>query len=376
MSGREPSPPPAVAAAIRAPFEAFGGAWTETAVLQPLSVLLDLAGEAMRSRLIVVTGGVEDRALRPDFTIPITLAHIESGATSGRYLYAGEAFRVSPAGSGRPVEFGQIGAEVLGAAADPLADDTAVVALAWSASQAGGRGDLRLRFGDVSLFRALLTALGLNDATAERLVRALPNPRQLARLLGQADEPQPVHAHNGKLAAILADLPEAEAAMMLEELWRLAGIQPVGGRAPAEIVHRLALRAEMQRTPPLSPGEAALIRRYLDISGSPRAVLEAVDGVATEGGADLRLALERWTARLAALEAAGVPMENATLATGFARPFGYYDGVLFEITSPALGADEPIAAGGRYDGLPERLGGARGAVGCMVRPALAWGGAA
>jgi len=54
----------------------------------------------------------------------------------------------------------------------------------------------------------------------------------------------------------------------------------------------------------------------------------------------------------------------------------YYDGVLFEVRSAALGPDQPVAAGGRYDALPQRLG-ARvktGAVGCMVRPGRAYAG--
>jgi ATP phosphoribosyltransferase regulatory subunit len=372
---REPAPPPAIAAAIRATFEAFGGAWTETAVLQPLGLLLDLAGEAMRARLIVVSGGVEDRALRPDFTIPIALAHIEAGAASGRYLYAGDAFRVAPPGSGRPTEFGQIGAEVLGAGSDSVADDAAIAALAWNAASAGGRSDLTIRFGDVSLFHAFLNALALPEAATARLVRALPNPRLMRRELDRAAAPA-APATDGKLAAMLADLPESEAASMLEELWRLAGIQPVGGRAPAEIVHRLALRAEASRTPPLTSAEADLIRRYLAISAPPRQALEQADALASQGGGDLSHVLEAWVRRLNALDAGGVPAAAMTLATGFARPFGYYDGVLFEVTSTALGGDEPIAAGGRYDGLPERLGGALGAVGCMVRPALAWGGVA
>jgi len=372
---RERAPPAEVAAAIRAPFAVFGGAWTETAVLQPLGLLLDLAGEAMRARLIVVSGGVEDKALRPDFTIPVALAHIESAAEAGRYLYAGDAFRVAPPGSGRPTEFGQIGAEVLGAAADPVADDAAVAALAWAAASAGGRGDLALRFGDVSLFHAFLAALGLPEATVVRLVRALPSPRLMARELDRAAAPV-APAGEGRLAAILADLPEEEAASMLEELWRLAGIQPVGGRAPAEIVHRLAHRAEAARTPPLSDAEIGLIRRYLAISAPPRPALEAVDVLANEGGGDIDRVLEAWVRRLKALEKDGVPAGAMTLAAGFSRPFGYYDGVLFEVTSPSLGGEEPIAAGGRYDGLPARLGGRPGAVGCMVRPALAWKGGA
>ncbi len=377
---RERTPPAEVAAAIRAPFAAFGGTWAETAVLQPLGLLLDLAGEAMRARLIVVSGGVEDKALRPDFTIPVALAHIDSGAEAGRYLYAGDAFRVAPPGSGRPTEFGQIGVEVLGPAADPASDDAAVAALAWAASSAGGRRDLALRFGDVSLFHAFLTALGLPEPAVLRLVRALPSPRLMARELDRAALPA-APAGEGRLAAILADLPEDEAASMLEELWRLAGIQPVGGRAPAEIVHRLAHRAEAARTPPLSDAEIELIRRYLAISAPPRAALEAVDVLANAGGGDIDLVLEAWVRRLKALETDGVPAEAMTLAAGFSRPFGYYDGVLFEVTSPSLansplGGDEPIAAGGRYDGLPARLGGRSGAVGCMVRPALAWRGGA
>ena len=42
----------------------------------------------------------------------------------------------------------------------------------------------------------------------------------------------------------------------------------------------------------------------------------------------------------------------------------------------ALGDEAPVAAGGRYDGLPGRLGvtTTTGAVGCMVRPARAYAG--
>ena len=61
-------------------------------------------------------------------------------------------------------------------------------------------------------------------------------------------------------------------------------------------------------------------------------------------------------------------------SASFGRAFGYYDGMLFEVRSAALPDDQPVAAGGRYDSLPARLGArvATGAVGCMVRPARAW----
>jgi ATP phosphoribosyltransferase regulatory subunit len=72
----------------------------------------------------------------------------------------------------------------------------------------------------------------------------------------------------------------------------------------------------------------------------------------------------------------GVPLDRAILTAAFGRAFGYYDGYLFEVRSAALGDERPVAAGGRYDGLPSKLGvtANTGAVGCMVRPARAYAG--
>ncbi len=374
----EAAAPAETLAAVRAPFEAFGGVRIEPPVLQPLSLLLDLAGETMRARLLVVQAeGADDMALRPDFTIPAALAHLATGDAAGRYRYEGRAF-VVPQGSGRPAEFLQVGAELFGPAADPAAEDAGMAALAWAASRAGGRGDLSMVLGDVSLFRGFLQALGVPEAAGARLVRAFADGRPLQAELARAQGPRPgLSPGSGRLARLLTDLPEAEAAAVLEELWRLAGIQPVGGRSAAEITHRLAARAESARSPGLSAAEAELIGRYLAISAPPRAALDAVERLAYEAKVEFDVQLQPWVRRLKALVSAGVPEDALTLSTGFARPFGYYDGMLFEVRSAALGPDRPVAAGGRYDGLLARLGGpeAGGAVGCMVRPARAWSGA-
>lgn len=371
----ETPPPAAVVAAVRAPFAAFGGEWTDAAVLQPLSVLLDLAGEAMRPRLFVVQAeGAEASALRPDFTIPVALAHIAGGRDQGRYLYEGKVFRVAPQDSGRPVEFLQIGAERFGGGADPAAEDAEMAGLAWAAASAGGRKDLSMALGDVGLFRAFTRALGLPDGVRTRLGRAFASGRGLTGELERAQGPATPDANGGRLSHLLTDLPEAEAAAVLEELWRLAGIQPVGGRGPAEIVHRLVERAEASRGAQLSPAEADLIARYLEISDSPRAALDAVEKLSYEAKADLGTVLSAWIERLKALAAAGVPETALSLSTGLVRPFGYYDGMLFEVRSAALGTERLVAAGGRYDGLPARLGGPEDsrAVGCSVRPGRAW----
>lgn len=365
----EPAVPLAALAAIRAPFGEAGATPVEPPVLLPLALLLDLSGEAMRPRLFVVQAeGGEELALRPDFTIPVARAHIDSGAVEGRYAYEGKAFRAAPAGSGRAEEFLQIGVELFGNS-DPAVSDAEMAALAWASAAAGGRDDLTLTFGDIALFGAFVDSLALAPALAARLKRLFTRPRLLAAELDRADAGET----GERIVNPLEGVPDGQGPEALRQLWAIAGIEPVGTRPPEEIVRRLADRAEASRTPSLSPAEAAAVRGFLAVSGSPRSALAEVRRLAGPSTAVLDAATDGWTRRLAGLTERGVPADRLTFTAAFGRAFGYYDGALFEVRSAALGGERPVAAGGRYDGLPARLGAATtlGAVGCMVRPARA-----
>jgi len=365
--------------AIRAPFLLANARPTDAPVLQPLGLLLDLAGEAMRSRLFVVSGDAgEEACLRPDFTVAVARQHLAADSSSkngggGRYFYEGKAFRVAPRGSDRAEEFLQIGIEAF-EAGDPVAADAEIAALAWASSVAGGRSDLILLLGDVSLFGAFVDSLGLTPPLGARLKRAFAKPRQLKiELEGGVDAPS---EEKSRIAALLAGLPEAEASAVLQELWSLAGIEPVGGRRPAEIAHRLVERAQAAKAGSLSAGEADAVRAFLAVGDRPGAALDAISALGGRERGALDAALDGWRKRLAGLVARGVPEDRMTLAAAFGRAFGYYDGFLFEVRSDALDEERPVAAGGRYDGLPQRLGAETktGAVGCMVRPARAYAG--
>jgi ATP phosphoribosyltransferase regulatory subunit len=366
--------------AIRAPFLAAGATPTDAPVLQPLGLLLDLAGEAMRSRLFVVSGDAgEEACLRPDFTVAIARTHLERGEGEGRYFYEGKAFRVAPRGSDRAEEFLQIGIEAF-EAGDPVAADAEIAALAWASAAAGGRSDLTLLLGDVGLFGAFVDSLGLTPPLGARLKRAFTKPRQLKIELdgGSSALGQAAGEEKSRIAALLAGLPEAEASAVLQELWSLAGIEPVGGRRPAEIAHRLVERAQAVQAGKLSSGEADAVRAFLAVSDRPGAALDAISALGGRERGALDAALDGWRRRQAGMVARGVPEDRMTLAAAFGRAFGYYDGFLFEVRSDALDEERPVAAGGRYDGLPARLAAEHtnktGAVGCMVRPARAYAG--
>ncbi len=378
MRREHPVPAP-VLQAIREVFLEAAGEILDAPLLQPLGLLLELAGEDLRARLFVVQrDGGEEACLRPDFTVAAIRAHIEGGAPAARYFYEGTAYRAAPAGASRAEAFLQIGLEAF-EAGDPVTADAEMAAIAWRAGIAGGRDDLSLLFGDVGLFAAFLGAIGVADPLAARLRRAFSSPRRLRNELASLAERQAGAAGSqGRLAALLTGLAEDEAVGVLEEVWALAGVTPVGGRRPAEIVHRLVERAALAEAPGLGQGQMDLIARFLAISEAPDLALAAVADLAGAKGGACDAALDSWRGRLALLAKAGVPAERMRFSAAFGRSFGYYDGMLFEVRSRALGDDQPVAAGGRYDALPSRLGAKRatGAVGCMVRPGRAWSGGA
>ncbi len=370
----EPRVPEAALSAIRTPFLTAAAERVDAPILQPLGLLLDLAGESMRSRLFVVQaeGGAE-ACLRPDFTVAVARQHLESGAAGGRYRYEGQAFRAAPDGA-QPEEFLQFGLEQFGAdsSLSPALADAEIAALAWESAVAGGRRDLTLWLGDIALFAAFVEDMGLAEALAARLKRAAGRPRllqaELARAGGEGE------AAAGGIADLLAGLSEAQAADLLREIWALAGIEPVGGRGPGEIAQRLIRRAEAARAPALSLTQAEAVRRFLTISDAPEMAFDQVRALTSGVTPAMSAALAGWSERLEQLTRQA-PAERLRFATALGHAFDYYDGMTFEIRSDALDSHRPVAVGGRYDGLLARLGGeATAAVGCMVRPWRAFAG--
>lgn len=362
-------------AAVRAELTAAGAQPVDAPLLQPLGLLLDLAGEAMRARLFVVQseGGAE-ACLRPDFTVAVALRHIEAREPAGRYFYEGSAFRAAPEGD-EPEEFVQMGVEVFGdGSAPPAAADVEVASLAWRAAGVGGRNDLTLWLGDVGLFAPFVDSLAMPAALAARLKRVAGRPRLLQAELARTGA-APRAVASGQLAGMLAGLSEAEAAGLLEEVWALAGVDPVGGRGPAEIAARLVRRAEAAAAPALTSGQASAIAAFMAISEAPAAGLDQVRALAGRKAEPLDEALAAWRDRLEGL-ARAVPEAPLRFAPALGHAFDYYDGMTFEVRSEALGAARAVAVGGRYDGLLARLGGAGTprAVGCVIRPWRAFAG--
>jgi ATP phosphoribosyltransferase regulatory subunit len=370
----EPPVPAPALARMRTALASARASAVDAPILQPLNLLLDLAGEAMRASLFVVQAeGEAEACLRPDFTVAVARRHIESGQGKGRYVYEGPAFRASPQ-TDRPEEFRQLGVELFAPAGGATVEaDVEVAGLAWATAAAGGRDDLTLWLGDVGLFSAFIESLGLPRNLAARLTRVAGRPRLLNAELARAGATPAAASGGDRLAAMLSGLSETDAAAMLEEVWALAGIEPVGGRGPQEIAARLIRRAEAARAPALTERQAEAIGVFMAISEAPSAALAKVRRLTGKAKA-LDAALDDWEARLAGLSE--IPTGRMRFAPALGHAFDYYDGLTLEVRSEALGPDRPVASGGRYDGLLARLGGVAQAraVGCSIRPWRAFAG--
>jgi len=201
-------------------FLGSGFARIEPSVLQPAAAFLDMSGEEIRGRLYLTSdaSGAE-LCLRPEYTIPVCLAHLASPQSSAeaQYAYLGPVFRARPGQSGEMI---QTGLESYGNP-EIEAADAEILALALEAAEAAGSGPLKVRIGDARVFDGVLGALGLPDVWLRRLRRGLAQGRPLEAVLNGGG--QGANSQSGVLAA-LERADHAGAKALVEDLLAIAGI--------------------------------------------------------------------------------------------------------------------------------------------------------
>jgi len=123
----------------------------------------------------------------------------------------------------------------------------------------------------------------------------------------------------------------------------------------------------MWRTRPASDPDTCPI---LAVRGPATAAARRLRAVTAAAGLDIESALTRFEARLAALEAEGIPLDDLSYDAAFGRNLEYYDGFVFEMRARDRADHPPLSGGGRYDALTVKLGAGAPvpAVGGMIRP--------
>jgi len=370
---------------------ALATTWIDPPVLQPAGLYLELAGEDIRARAFMLAGD-DDAALclRPDMTAPAVREALKRNDWSAPFglAYDGLVFRrqniqaqdiqaqniqaqnIQVLGdSAKESEFRQIGAEVFAPLTDIAAREADIAIAALDACRAVGVQP-RMRLGDVAVFEAVVHACALPEPWTRRLKRAFSRPGGLATVLREAAAPPA--PEESILGEALAALPDERAEAVVEELLADARIVLVGGRTVAEIAARLREKGRAMHAPRAEAAALALIAEATAIEAAPGAALAQLREIAARPSAKnpaaLLAALDRASARWDAVRRADAP--DATFSAGFGRGLAYYDGFVFELEAPQLGARASLGGGGRYDGLLQSITSSQN-----NRPPAAWGAA-
>lgn len=356
MTGPASTGPAAWADTLLQSFAQAGYDRAEPAILQPAEPFLDLSGEDIRKSLYLTTDASgEELCLRPDLTIPVArdyLASARAGHPAG-FSYLGPVFRYR---NGRPGEFLQAGIESFGRKDHPAAD-AEMLALAIEATAAAGLPEVEIRTGDVALFTALIDALDLYPVWRRRLIkdfnRKVTLEQDLERLAVASAATR--NEYEGVLAA-LAGSDRKAALALVTDLMSIAGATAVGGRTVAEIADRF-LEQSTLKGGALPRDALNTIKRFLAIAGDPIDSVKQLRALAADAKLDIASAIDALEARVDLMAKRGIDLGQVRFATAFGRGLDYYTGFEFELHRKD-GGDEPLVAGGRYDGLLSRLGAA------------------
>jgi ATP phosphoribosyltransferase regulatory subunit len=344
----------ASANAVLASFGQAGYVEARPAILQPAELFLDLSGEDIRKSLYLTTDASgEELCLRPDLTIPVARDYLGSdlaGRPAG-FCYLGPVFRYR---GGKPSEFLQAGIESFGRT-DRAAADAEMLALGLEATAAFGLSDVDIRTGDVALFVALVDALDLYPVWRRRLIKDFNRKADLAQdleRLTHAAVPSR-NEYEGVLAA-LAGSDRNAALALVTDLMSIAGASNVGGRSVAEIADRF-LEQSTLKGGALPRDALQKIQRFLAIAGDPSDAVAQLRALAADAQLDITAAIDQFESRIGHMAARGIDIAKTRFSTSFGRGLDYYTGFEFELHRRGDG-DDPLVAGGRYDGLMTQLG--------------------
>jgi ATP phosphoribosyltransferase regulatory subunit len=324
----------------------------DTPVIQPAEPFLDMAGEDLRRRIFLTQSETgENLCLRPEFTIPVCLRHIESATgTPKRYSYLGEVFRQRREGSN---EFYQAGIEDLGTRDTASADARAVADAMIILGRLVPDRALSVTMGDQAVFEAVVAALGLPAGWQKRLIQAFGEQEQLEALMLRLAKPEQVQGLAPEIEALLASGDDDGLVAWIDNKMQATGYLTNASRAPKDIARRLKEKLALADTS-LDPAKLDVLREFLSLNVSLRYAPGVLTDFARSTGLPLEGAVNHFDARVAAFANAGVKLSDITWRAAFGRPLDYYTGLVFEVG--LRGDHRVLAGGGRFDRMLTLLG--------------------
>ena len=316
-------------------FRNKGFVLSEPDILLDTDYIIERSGERFRSSMLSFKR--EDgktMCLRPDLTVASCISFLQKKSSSKIY-YSGQAYRRSKNKDTSLIN-DQLGIEILGSK-NEFKDDLKVISTILSSAKKIKCKKIKIKVGDISLFKSLINALDMPDRWKLRLIRHFWRPSYFEELLNRLEK------NTDKIDKATFDIDKKKFNIMK----KLDQDQVVAGRTISEILKRFEKKIKDPRSFTDGKQVVRIIRSFLKINCKLSNLDKKLINFTKEN--NLKKNIFR---NLKSVHNLKKLKQEINFITNFGRDIEYYTGIVFEVFS----GNREIARGGRYDDLLKSLG--------------------
>ena len=315
-------------------FKKNGFVLSEPDVLLDSDYIIERSGEKFRSSML--TFEREDgktMCLRPDLTVASCIKFLQKKTTSKIY-YSGQAFRRSNKKDSKFIN-DQLGIEILGSK-NQIQDDFKVISTILSSAKKIKKKNIKIKVGDISLYKSLINALDMPERWKLRLIRHFWRPSYFEELLKRLEE-------NTDIDAITFNSDKKR----FYEMKKMNKDKVIAGRSVLDILNRFVKKIKDPRSFTDGKRIVKIIKSFLKINCKISKLDEILLKFAKKN--DLTKNIFKDFKSIQNLKRL---KQDVNFIANFGRDLEYYTGIVFEVSS----GNKEIARGGRYDDLLKSLG--------------------
>ena len=315
-------------------FKIKGFVLSEPDVLLDSEYIIQRSGEKFRNSMLTFEN--EDgklMCLRPDLTVASCIKFLQNKSNSKIY-YSGQAYRRSNNKSADLIN-DQLGIEILGSK-NQVRDDYEVINTILNSAKKINCKKIKIKVGDVSLFKSLINSLDMPERWKLRLIRHFWRPKYFEELLKRLEK-------NSDIDSVTFDTDRKR----FYEMKKIDQKKVIAGRSVSEILKRFDKKIKDPRSFTEGKQIVTIIRSFLNINCKLSQLDKKLIDFSKKN--DLKKNIFKEFKSIKNLKKL---KQDINFISDFGRDIEYYTGIVFEIFSEK----KEIARGGRYDDLLKSLG--------------------
>jgi len=315
-------------------FKSNGFVLSEPDVLLDSEYIIQRSGENFRRSMLTFEN--EDgkiMCLRPDLTVASCIKYLEKKSKSKIY-YSGQAYRRTNK-KGSDLINDQLGIEILGSKNQPQ-DDYKVIKTILNSAEKIKNKKIKIKVGDISLFKKLINSLDMPERWKLRLIRHFWRPKYFEDLLKRLEK-------NSDIDSVTFDTDKKR----FHEMKEMDQDKIIAGRNISEILKRFNKKIKDPRSFNEGKEIVKIIRSFLKINCKLSQLDERLLDFSRKNNLKKNIFKE-----FKSIQILKKLKKEVNFITNFGRDIEYYTGIVFEIFS----GNKEIARGGRYDDLLKSLG--------------------